>query len=184
MVNMVNTKHVAGTVNRLSTMKEVVFPSLEAAKKAGFRSVGCGLLLQAAADASTVVWQIQPNAGGGIQLTARPDIGYDPELRAVDITRNVIASEEGSVDTPYGRGKRTGSTGEGNAVVEFPNGKRYIVAAADVTEVKPVSKTSFKMVAKSPTDASVREYLSQMFFAMYGDQKYADELAKTFGETA
>jgi hypothetical protein len=174
------------TLSRIATLREVIYPTLEDAKRAGFKSIGCGLLLRAAASGNTEVWAIEPREDGQLQLLIRSDVGYDPELRSATIERKIIAAEKDAVDTPYGRGKLLGKTKDGDPIVMISSkGKeqRYVFPKDKVTAVGDQAITSVRLQAKDPSDTSVKDYVEQMLFSMYGDKEYAKKLAETFGET-
>lgn len=176
---------VQSMLNRLAAAKDLIYPDLESCERAGFVSVGTGLLLRAGAGAVTEVWSIEPTQDGQIQLFLRSDLGYDPELRSATIERKVIKASKASVDTPYGPGTLVQTTDAGNPVVAFSvDGQttRYILNASDVKPMQDQAKVSITLQAKDPEKTSTATYLQQYYYEMYGSEAYAKELASSFGD--
>ena len=129
---------------------------------------------------------------GQIQILQAPQYGYSPILLPRDIHRKVVASSDDAVDTPYGPGKRVGSSKDGSPIVEVMS-KRYIMASDQVRKVPPKTETSVKLCAKDPTQTPVSEWARQAaqtegtldekkyFQEAYGPE-YGAELAKTMGQ--
>jgi hypothetical protein len=178
-------KVMQSMISRIAASKEVIYPTLEACEKAGFLSVGTGLLLRAGSGAATEVWDISPTEDGQLRLMLRSDLGYDPELRSAKIERKVYKAAQDAVETPYGVGSLVGKTKEGSPIVAVSvNGesKRFVLQASDVRPVPEQTRVSITLQAKDPEKTSTKEYLEQYYYSAYGSEDYAKELTKSFGD--
>ena len=185
---------ISESLSRLSSRKDIVYPNLAAVKKAGFTSVGAGLLLRSASETETEVWRMDARDDGQIQILQAPQYGYAPILLPRDVDRKVIASSDDAVETPYGNGKQVGKTKDGSPIVEIMS-RRYVMASDQVRRPEPKVEKSIRCVAHDPTKTPVTTYIrqaaeegkldEQAYLAeAYGDPEYARQLTQSMGATS
>ena len=188
------TTAIHDSLARLSARKDILYPNLDAIKKAGFVSVGAGLLLRAASPTETEVWSMEARDDGQIQILQAPQYGYAPILLPRDIERKVVASASDAVETSYGPGRQVGETKDGCPIVEIMS-RRYVMAKDQVRKAAAKVEHITKLGAKNPDTTPVVEYARQAaqtegvldetayYKEAYGPE-YGAELGKTMGETA
>lgn len=172
------------------------FPTVEAIKASGFKSMGAGLFVKATDNGRSQVWQMSPTDDGDIRLTSREDFGYNPEICSLAVTKKVCASAPNQVMTEYGQGTLVGDNGDGFSVVAInKNGeeKRWVLKSESIKPVPPEVKINAKAEPMIPSDTPLRVYETQhkvmasltkeqkaeakkYFTEAYGDAAYANEL--------
>jgi hypothetical protein len=178
-------KSMQSMINRIAASQEVIYPTLDTCQKAGFLSVGTGLLLRAGSGATTEVWDISPTPDGQLRLMLRSDLGYDPELRSAKIERKVHKAAKNAVVTPYGEGFLLGKTKEGSPIVAVTvqgEPKRFVLQASEVQPIQDQTRVAITLEAKDPEKTNTKTYLEQYYYSAYGSEEYSKELTKSFGD--